>query len=168
MRGLGRTWFAPDRLVGRLAESYSLLAKRDGWLGQLRDQMPGNDPVASTDPNPKELQQRLERLKRLQKNAQAVENLRQVEQLGKRIAEVQSKLEKLDQARSEGPAGSKGDSLIIEQLVVEAYLRTVGRFPTKVEISRCQAHVADDTDAISGLTGVVWALMNTKEFIVNH
>jgi len=55
-----------------------------------------------------------------------------------------------------------------DALVEDAYLRTLGRLPTDDERSTSLAHLASATDGRSGLRSLYWALVNTKEFILNH
>ena len=64
----------------------------------------------------------------------------------------------------------KSDSveLNLVEFVEEAYLRTLSRFPTNQETQSCVAHIEASKDFVNGVTGVMWALVNTKEFIVNH
>ena len=52
--------------------------------------------------------------------------------------------------------------------VREAYLRTVSRLPTDSEMDRCRQHLHAAGNAASGMRDVLWALVNTNEFIVNH
>ncbi|MFL2870123.1 MAG: DUF1549 and DUF1553 domain-containing protein [Pirellulaceae bacterium] len=54
------------------------------------------------------------------------------------------------------------------ELVKQAYLRTLSRFPTDEELERSLAFVEDAESEMEGLRDVLWALLNTKEFIVNH
>lgn len=56
----------------------------------------------------------------------------------------------------------------VEEVINTAYLRTVSRFPTADEMQTSQTFIAESTDPIDGLRDVLWALMNTREFIVNH
>jgi hypothetical protein len=53
-------------------------------------------------------------------------------------------------------------------MIREAYLRTLSREPTDDERERAFAHIAEASDIKVGLRDVIWALVNTKEFIVNH
>lgn len=50
----------------------------------------------------------------------------------------------------------------------EAYLRTVSRPPKPEELQRARQYVLESERASVGMRDVVWALLNTKEFIVNH
>jgi hypothetical protein len=56
----------------------------------------------------------------------------------------------------------------IDSLVRAAYLRTVSRTPTETEASDCRQHIADSEDMVEGLRDLMWALLNTQEFIANH
>lgn len=53
-------------------------------------------------------------------------------------------------------------------LVRQAYLRAVGRAPSEAELAIAQEHLAQAPDARSGLKDLLWALLNTKEFSLNH
>jgi hypothetical protein len=53
-----------------------------------------------------------------------------------------------------------------EQLVQEAWLRTLNRRPTAVESARGARHIADAESPVEGVRDLMWALLNTKEFIL--
>jgi len=53
-------------------------------------------------------------------------------------------------------------------LIREAYLRTVSRPPTDHEMEVAKKYLDESRSPLSGLRDVVWALINTKEFITNH
>ncbi|MBI2481243.1 MAG: DUF1549 domain-containing protein [Planctomycetia bacterium] len=55
-----------------------------------------------------------------------------------------------------------------DQLVAEAYLRTLARLPNDSELADCRQHVHDSTDVPEALHDLLWALLNTQEFITNH
>lgn len=54
------------------------------------------------------------------------------------------------------------------QLVKTAYLRTLNRYPDDHEQTRALAYLNDSKNVASGLKDLLWALVNTEEFIVNH
>ena len=56
----------------------------------------------------------------------------------------------------------------VTEVINDAYLRTVSRFPTADELQTAQTYIAESSDPVDGVRGVLWALMNTREFIVNH
>jgi hypothetical protein len=53
-------------------------------------------------------------------------------------------------------------------LVREAYLRTVGRLPNDEEQGVAKQYLAESDSTVSGMRDLLWALLNTKEFIVNR
>ena len=55
-----------------------------------------------------------------------------------------------------------------EAIVREAYLRTLARKPTEIEAETASQHLAGSDDGAKGLRDLLWALLNTKEFITNH
>lgn len=55
-----------------------------------------------------------------------------------------------------------------ESLVCDAYLRTLSRLPDDRERSTARRHLEESGLSASGLRDLLWALINTKEFIVNH
>jgi Protein of unknown function (DUF1549)/Protein of unknown function (DUF1553) len=54
------------------------------------------------------------------------------------------------------------------QLVKTAYLRTLNRYPDDHEQTLALAYLNDSSNVVSGLRDLLWALVNTEEFIVNH
>ena len=57
---------------------------------------------------------------------------------------------------------------VIDQLISETFLRTVSRYPTPLERANAQADVKTAKNKIHGIKNLLWALLNTKEFLVNH
>ena len=53
------------------------------------------------------------------------------------------------------------------QLIQLAWLRTVSRPPSKVELRRAEAHLEQSPSIAEGVRDLLWALTNTKEFILN-
>jgi len=54
------------------------------------------------------------------------------------------------------------------KVVEEAYLRTLSRKPTAIELERSQQAIAIAENPTNGISDVLWALINSKEFILNH
>jgi hypothetical protein len=55
-----------------------------------------------------------------------------------------------------------------EQVLDELFLATLTRHPQPDEIATFQAHRKTTSDRAGAFTDVVWALINTREFILNH
>ncbi len=56
----------------------------------------------------------------------------------------------------------------VASLVRAAYLRTVSRPPTDEEATRASAHVNSASSVAEGMGDLIWALFNSKEFLLNH
>ena len=56
----------------------------------------------------------------------------------------------------------------LDRLINETFLRTLSRFPTGTELAKARVDVGGSTDKITGVKDLLWALLNTKEFLVNH
>lgn len=56
----------------------------------------------------------------------------------------------------------------VEKLVRSAYQRTQNRPPTAEELAEAQSHIGSSESAIEGLRDLMWALLNTQEFLTNH
>ena len=56
----------------------------------------------------------------------------------------------------------------LDELVDEVYLRTLSRLPSRHERKRCLTHIAAAENPAEGLRDVLWALINTQEFLTNH
>jgi hypothetical protein len=64
--------------------------------------------------------------------------------------------------------GDTRNSERIDGLVQEAFLRTLSRAPTASELAESRQSFQAADSPMSGMRNLLWALLNTKEFIVNH
>lgn len=55
-----------------------------------------------------------------------------------------------------------------DDLIREAYLRTFSRPPREDELAVGREHLQSSQDEITGLRDLLWALLNSKEYILNH
>jgi hypothetical protein len=55
-----------------------------------------------------------------------------------------------------------------EQLITETFLRTVSRYPSNEEMESARADLAKSANVVEGIQELLLALLNTKEFMVNH
>ena len=56
----------------------------------------------------------------------------------------------------------------LEKLVQDAYLRTLSRFPDNEESEISISFIRDSETTAQGIQSLLWALVNTKEFIITH
>lgn len=54
------------------------------------------------------------------------------------------------------------------ELVKSAYQRTLTRLPSQNEIATALTHINQCENTVEGLRDVMWALLNTQEFLTNH
>jgi len=172
-------------------EMLSLIERRQGWLNELaRENRLAFTPAAGSSNNRayarlraklaplyKQTQKINQEMKRAAKknDAKALEKLREqrkelYEQIGKlrRKAGIGASKGTGDAAADDKAAKAK---LVAEkgpQLIREAYLRTVSRSPTKDELERSLDYLRESDSVMKGVRDVMWALLNTKEFLVNH
>ncbi|MEE2639489.1 MAG: PSD1 and planctomycete cytochrome C domain-containing protein [Planctomycetota bacterium] len=62
----------------------------------------------------------------------------------------------------------RGQSIDHAEMADQAWVRTVGRFPADREKQRAVVHLKEAVSVSDGMADLLWALMNTKEFLLNH
>ena len=150
-------------------DMHQLLRSNDGWIGEV------NKSFASVPLTPRQtnrLKNAEKRLKELRQERRVLlkkgdeEGAQQVfyriRGLSQRLAPAQDRL------RAENTEAADQKPLSPEQIVTQAYLRTLSRHPDEQELARCIEHLKSDDDMFSRTADLLWALVNTKEFIVNH
>lgn len=60
------------------------------------------------------------------------------------------------------------DDKVIDDLVQQAYQRSMSRSPTEDELARGREHLKSGENTVEGLRDLMWALLNTQEFLTNH
>lgn len=142
-------------------DTLTMLERRDGWVAQWSGSSKGGE---NTEEARKRAvaEQRLERLQVALKKAQ-----KQGEK--KRIATLEQQLERAEeQLQPFIKAAPKELAIDAQQVIEDAYLRTLSRFPNDQEKQLASAYITGSEDAQTGLRDLMWALINTKEFMVNH
>lgn len=57
---------------------------------------------------------------------------------------------------------------VIDSLIGQAYQRSLSRSPNQDELVRGREHLKSGENTIEGLRDLMWALLNTQEFLTNH
>jgi hypothetical protein len=52
--------------------------------------------------------------------------------------------------------------------VEELYLLTLGRLPQEAELRACAKYLKESATPVKGLQGILWSLLNTREFVLQH
>jgi hypothetical protein len=55
-----------------------------------------------------------------------------------------------------------------QQRIEELFLWTLSRLPTADEQQACRQYVRESASPQRELQGVLWSLLNTREFLLNH
>lgn len=77
--------------------------------------------------------------------------------INKKIADANGRIEKYAKAKR-----------AVKELIVELYLVTVSRTPREEEVSKSAEWIASAKDQREGLQDLLWALLNSREFLFNH
>ena len=128
---------------------------RDSWIGQLTKAPERNRAEGDAARDIERITQRIKRA-RERNDADQVQRL-------------QAQLAEMEKAAGKSPEGDSSPLTLDEPTFVrQAYLRTLSRNPTPEEMDRCLAFLAESESPAAGAKGLLWTLINTKEFIVNH
>ena len=141
---------------------------RDTWIDQVSRDIRG----IGTESNPRQPEGRernrdLAQLRQRLKRAKESGNEAQIKRIEERIAELSPPKEDEGTAK-EGPQEPALSPEKSAELIKQVYLRTVSRYPTAQEMDRCHQYLATAPTPLDGARGLLWTLLNTKEFIVNH
>ena len=55
-----------------------------------------------------------------------------------------------------------------EQQIQRLYLHSLSRLPNESELKACQTYLASSASRENGLRSILWSLINTKEFVLQH
>ena len=150
---------------------YSLMNRRNtGWLEQVAKEydLPFNVQARNQPKPPENYEQTFKNLQQRLKKLQADPS--QKAQYEAALKTRRRLISQFGLPKSLQPKTAE-QSLNLEQMqeiVEQAYLRTLTRFPNETEMDRSLEFIAQADDKINGVRGLLWALVNTKEFILNH
>ena len=65
-------------------------------------------------------------------------------------------------------AEEEGEPLDRRNLIEQVWLRSVNRLPTDQEIERAVQHLESVKQVSEGIRDLLWAMMNSKEYLLNH
>jgi hypothetical protein len=156
-------------------DTLQMIDRGDGWVAQVTRTADNRKESAEERPNKRDdgnPQQRVRRAEAALEKARESGNEKQIDRAERNLERAQAALDEAegDTEDTESPA-VKAEPLPAADaaaLIEEAYLRTVSRFPTGPEQEIAAAYLLDADDPRQGLRDLVWTLINTKEFIVNH
>ena len=94
---------------------------------------------------------------KLKKNPASKELETELKQAKERLAKQQPQ-----------PATSKTPIANADDYIAQVFLRTVSRPPTATEFEKARADIAAANSPAEGVRELLWAMLNTREFMVNH
>lgn len=151
--------------VAKASRAESETAAKAAAAKTVKAKGKGKDEDGERDPELVALKKQYRELSAAGKKEQAkrilerLEHLQSLRKSGKRTDEVAA-TPAYDEVKLSTPDQ--------ERLVREAYLRTLSRMPTERELTDALTYVRGSETHLGGLRDVLWALVNTKEFLVNH
>lgn len=139
---------------------------KDSWIEQLARDVEGKPTADEENSRRKQVASKKElvQLKLRLERAKKENDEEKAEKIQARLAEVEKTLAP---AAAE-PAAPEKPRLSNDEVIRQAYLRTLSRLPSDEELTRCNEYFTSSTSSVEGAKGLLWALVNTKEFIVNH
>lgn len=148
--------------------------RQGGWLEQIAKQLRPHTPapVAQGANAAKQVQnyrKQIEFVRAKLAQLKDGDNQEAVPRLQKRLTQLQNEIQRLTLRSPPVPTPSHAPTAAdLESIVRQAYLRTVSRYPADDELKKSVAYITQAEDPVDGVRDVLWALLNTKEFIVNH
>lgn len=93
----------------------------------------------------------------------------QVLQLRRRLAVLRKQQAALiNSAKKPQMNNKKLPNFNATSIIQDAYLRTLSRYPTQDELATAKQYIDTSDSTMNGIRDLLWVLLNTKEFIVNH
>ncbi len=142
------------------------VAKRDSTKKDVAKATAPRGDVLAPEQKTRRIAQLTERLKKAQEAGDA----RQVKLLTLRLEEVKRLPTKARPAAVQVGVMKPSQLALSKKkaLIQTVYLRTLSRYPKDQESERALAYLNSSDNVFNGLRDVVWAVVNTEEFIVNH
>lgn len=155
----------------------SALNRKDSWLLQVASDRMATDPRAEKAKRDAK-KQAIDNLRKLEAN---LAKLRDKSEKANRLEDMVAKVRKLRESLGLGPDDTLDEEKLLASVLVDpwsdeslstmidrAYLRVLTRFPSDSERAIGLQFVREAKSEGKGLEGLLWALINTKEFSLNH
>ena len=154
--------------------------KAKGWIAEVEEWYSGKTKSANQTKGDKRLKQLIAQRKKLQskppKKPRNANNPTAALQYQAALKNHRQALQRLNQAiRKLGGNATKGrltkrpiTAQEMDKLINMTFLRTLSRMPSASELEMARADIGSSPDKIGAVRDLLWALLNTKEFLVNH
>lgn len=167
-------------------DALQMIDRDAGWISEVTAELSGGSqdsqarrerPRGNPEQRERVMQRRMKNLQEKLKAARESGNQQQVQRLRRMLNRLRQAARRNGNRPGDDAAESQPKDLAnvklvrepdVPRLVEEAYLRTVSRNPTDDEQAIAAEYIADAENPLVGLRDLMWSLLNTKEFIVNH
>jgi hypothetical protein len=147
-------------------EVYSMLeARKNSWVEQVGQRLDVKGRRKDGAGRPADFAKQIAAMQRKIVALRKAKDTDKAKAVERKLADYRKKYQSASQS-----TGTKvpTESFDVDAIVREAYLRTLSRPPRAEELARSREFIASSDDTLDGVSGLLWALINTKEFIVNH
>lgn len=151
-----------------LQSSFGRFGMKNEWLKSSGDALKAFPKLAVGKNREQQVKQIAERIKILESRAASEKDASVAKNLREQLKQTQQELTDAKAAVAKEQAARNNAVATTRDLIGEAYLRTFSRPPTDEELARVGRYIDDLNDAETGLNELMWALINSKEFLVNH
>lgn len=154
------------------SEVQTLLSpSRNTWIGQVAAEINPKKARNNRAANSKQAQALRQQMAQLYKKFQRAKEAKDETAMKATQAKLKAgrkRLEAIAPTRTDDADKVEIAATKVGDLVTQTYLRTLSRYPTDEELARSTQYVKGADDTVDGVRDLLWALLNTKEFIVNH
>ena len=151
--------------------------RNPGWIAELRKLYSSNPSITSK--NKKQLRKLYEHRKKIVSGApKKPKNILNKIAMKKyyasrkmhleRLRKINTAISRFNGNKNTNSATKTITSRDLDQLISETFLRTVSRFPTALERAKATTDINKAKNEIDGIKELLWVMLNTKEFLVNH
>jgi len=154
--------------------------KAKGWIAEVEEWYSGKTESANQSKGDKRLKQLIAQRKKLQskppKKPRNANNPTAALQYQAALKNHRQALQRLNQTIRKLGGNATKDRLAkrpitaqeMDKLINMTFLRTLSRMPSASELEMARADIGSSPDKIGAVRDLLWALLNTKEFLVNH
>ena len=149
----------------------NMIEGRGRWTDQVTKQLAKTRNPSSPAAQAAETDERLAKanLKQLRKQLQKA----QQDGNKKTVDLIQAELTRRKRfenlvASAQEPENGESNDMTLVRVVTQAYLRTLSRYPSPQETERSLQYFEEMEDQGRATKDLLWALINTREFVLNH
>jgi hypothetical protein len=157
-------------------ELLDAISRKGGWVHQIAG---GPASLKGKPPKPtrkQAMQQAIKLERRIKKmTAESPRDETKLAQLRRRLVVVRkqaARLAKQEQGGRKAPevaeTSAPASNHDVSEIIRQAYLRTLSRSPESSELERAERYFQESGNKAGGARDLLWALLNTKEFLLNH